>query len=222
MKYLLIFILSLSVIACSVTRPHEKLAQDQAAQANLVAVAKPHFDASFISPTTVFSHYKKIIINDIDLSQTVIIQPSSKNAFDAPWVLSDDDKQFYQARFSESAKRNLLDSGLFTLAANGDANSDTLVLKTKITDIAPHASKDDFKSRPNLMDVYSEGFGRMTIVFELYDATTNQLIMIATDEHDLGTMWELNNKVQNNLRIRLAFDFWLSKLKRELNAAAKF
>jgi len=220
MKYLLIVVLSLSIVACAVTHPHEKLAQDQAAQAGLVAVAKPHFDATFISKTAAFSHYKKIIINDIDLSQAVIIQPSSKNSFDAPWALSEGDKQYYQTQFSESAKRNLLDSGLFTLAASSDA--DTVVLKTKITDIAPHASKDDFKSRPNLMDVYSEGFGRMTIVFEFYDSTTNQLIMIATDEHDLGAMWELNNKVQNNLRIRLAFDFWLSKLKRELNAAAKF
>lgn len=216
-QLLLIVLLSLTAGACTAIHPHEKLIQDQAVQAGLVAVVKPQFDAAFVLRTTDFSRYKKIIINDLDLSQATIIQPSSKYSFDAPWVLNEDDRRYYQTQFSESAKRSLLDSGLFVLTTTNSA--DTLVLKTKITEIAPRASKDDFKSRPNMMDVYSEGFGKMTIVFELYDSTTNQLVMVATDRHDLGTMWELNNKVQNNMRIRLAFDFWLSKLQKELSVA---
>jgi hypothetical protein len=94
--------------------------------------------------------------------------------------------------------------------------ADALLLKTKIVEIAPLASKDDFKGRPNLMDVYSEGFGRMTIVFELYDSNTNKLVALASDEHDLGQIWEKNTRVQNNIQVKLAFDFWLRNLKKEL------
>lgn len=217
MNNIVVILLTVSLTACAMIRSHEKLVQDHAVQAGLVAVARPQFDAAFVLHATDFSRYKKIIINDLDLSQATIIQPSSKYSFDAPWALNEEDRRYYQTQFSESAKRSLLDSGLFVLTTTNSA--DTLVLKTKITEIAPRASKDDFKSRPNMMDVYSEGFGKMTIVFELYDSTTNQLVMVATDRHDLGTMWELNNKVQNNMRIRLAFDFWLSKLQKELSVA---
>ena len=219
MKRLLIAVLIFNLVACTSLHSHEKMAQQQAATAGLVAVAKPHFNATFVAPSAVFSRYKNIIINDLDLSQAIIVAPGPKYSSDQSWTLTDDDKRFYQARFSESAKRSLLDSGLFAAVTMTDV--DTLLLKTKITEIAPHASKDDIKSRPNLMDVYSEGFGRMTIVFELYDATTHELIMLATDQHDLGKTWEKNNRVQNNLQIRLAFDFWLNQLKRELIAAEK-
>ena len=61
----------------------------------------------------------------------------------------------------------------------------------------------------------------MTVVFEIYDSISNKLVASATDEHDLGSMWEENNRAQNNLQIRLAFDFWLNNLGKELTAAVK-
>lgn len=219
MKHLVVIIVLLfSMVACSGLQHHEKIIQQQAQQAGLVAVAKSRFDAAFVAPATAFGQYKKIIIKDLDLSQAAIIEPRSQG-FTQPWTLNDEDKRYYQARFAESAKENLLDSGLFALAA--DSAADTLVLNTRITEIAPHATKDDAKSRPTLVNVYSEGFGRMTIVFELTDSVTHKLVMVTTDEHDLGTLWEQNNRVQNNLRIRLAFDYWLRSLEKELSAAKK-
>lgn len=71
------------------------------------------------------------------------------------------------------------------------------------------------------MDVYSEGFGRMTIGFELYDSVSNKLIAVSSDDHELGTIWEKNNRVQNNIQIKLAFDYWMRNLKRELEALGK-
>ncbi|HWV16717.1 MAG TPA: DUF3313 family protein [Cellvibrio sp.] len=219
MKYLWsTVVIALCLTACSGLQPHEKIIHSQAQQVGLVEVKKSRFDAAFVAPSAAFAQYKKIIIRDLDLSQVTIIEPSSQGAFARPWSLSDEDKRYYQTRFAESAKKNLFTSGLFAPAATSAA--DTLVLSGKITEIAPHAVKDDFKSRPGLMDVYSKGFGRMTIVFELTDSVTQKSVMVATDEHDLGNMWELNNRVQNNLRIRLAFDYWLRSLEKELSAAA--
>lgn len=209
----------LAVAGCTGLQQYEKIVQQQAQQEGLVATAKSRFDAAFVLPSAAFAGYKKIIINNLDLSQVAIIEPSSQGSFARPWTLTDEDKRYYQARFAESAKESLLDSGLFASATAGAA--DTLLLTAKITEIAPRASKDDAKSRPTLVDVYSEGFGRMTIVFELRDAVTQQLVMVTTDQHDLGNLWEQNNRVQNNLRIRLAFDYWLHSLAKDLSAAAK-
>lgn len=217
MKYLMtIVILLWGVAGCTSLQQHEKIIQEQAQQAGLVAIAKSRFDSAFVSPSENFRHYKKIIINDLDLSQVAIVEPNSRDAFAYPWTLTDEDKRYYQARFAESAKQSLLDSGLYTSATAGAA--DTLILRAKITEIAPRAAKDDGKSRPSIMNVYSEGFGRMTIAFELSDAETHKTVMLAADEHDLGSFWELNNRVQNNLRIRLAFDYWLHGLAKELSS----
>ena len=119
----------------------------------------------------------------------------------------------------DAAKKSLIDSGLYTLAS--EAGEKTFLLKAKIIQIAPLGPKDDIKGRPDLMTVYSEGFGTMTIAFEVYDSLTNKLVLTATDEHDLGKIWEKNNRAQNNVQIRLAFDYWLNNLKIELEHAAK-
>jgi hypothetical protein len=56
----------------------------------------------------------------------------------------------------------------------------------------------------------------MTAVFELYDSTNNTLIALASDEQELGFLWEKNDRVQNNIRIKLAFEQWMRKLSKEL------
>jgi hypothetical protein len=220
MKYrVLAAVLAVSLSACGVLKPHEKLAQTQAEQAGLVAVAKPRLDATFVLPHANLGQYKKIILSDLDLSAVKIYQPNSKFGFDEPWELNKDDRAYYQAKYTESAKEFLFGDGKYTAATT--AGADTLLLKTKITDIAPLASKDDLKGRPNIMDVYSEGFGRMTIVFEVYDSASNKLLMITSDEHDLGKIWEKNTRVQNNIQIKLAFDFWLNYFNKELVGVSK-
>jgi hypothetical protein len=216
---IVIAVFALGLSGCHIVKPHEKIVQGQAQQAGLVAIHKPQFDVSFTLPQTNFSQYTKIIVSDLDLSSVKIIKPNTSRAFEEPWELNKDDNQYYQKKYSESAKNFLFEGGKFS-AATASA-SDTLLLKTKITEIAPLASKDDFKGRPNLMDVYSEGFGRMTIVFELYDSTSNKLVAISSDEHDLGNIWEKNNRVQNNIQIKLAFDYWLRNLNEELVGLAK-
>jgi len=211
--------LSLSLVAvfvvsgCGVIKPHEKDAQTQAQQAGLIAVAKPRLDAVYRSPSANFHNYKKLNIASLDFSQVKVINPTSPPFYDQKWELDDKDRAYYQERFFTAAKRELLDAGLFT--ASGESAADTLVLRAKVLEIAPLASKDDLKSRPTLMDVYSEGFGRMTVVFEFYDSMSNKLVLALTDEHDLGRIWEKNNRVQNAMQVRLAFDYWLSAVKRQ-------
>lgn len=213
--HVVVTLIAISLSACGFVKPHEKTAQSQAQQAGLAAIHKPEFDASFVSLQTNFGQYKKIIVSDLDLSTVKIIKPSTSRAFDEPWELNESDKQYYQKKYTESIKKYLFDGGKFSAATA--QSSDTLVLKTKIVEIAPLASKDDFKGRPNLMDVYSEGFGRMTIVFELYDSVSNKLVALSSDEHDLGNIWEKNDRVQNNIQVKLAFDYWLKNLNEELS-----
>lgn len=223
----LLIIAASFLTACGSVKPNEKAAAEKANSNGLSVVAKPRFDSTFIASTMRFEQYKKLKIDPLDLSNVKIIEPSMRRTFDGPWELTEDDRRYYQEKYSQAAKKNLIDSGLYAAeadkgATNGAENGkDTLLLTAKVLQIAPLAPKDDFKSRPNLMDVYSEGFGRMTISFEIYDLETNKLLLTATDERDLGKIWEKNNRAQNKTQVRLAFDYWLGNLKTELEHAAK-
>lgn len=213
-----LMLLALGLSACSM-KPYEKTAQLQAQQAGLVAVAKPQLDATYVAPGVKLATYKKLDIAKLDFSLVKIIDPHVSTYNDQKWELNDSDRAYYQEKYETAAKHSLLESGRFTAA--GEPAADTLVLRAKILEIAPLGPKDDLKSRPTLMDVYSEGFGRMTVAFEFYDAKTNQLVFAATDEHDLGRMWEKNTRVQNNMQVRLAFDYWLSALQKQLDVLSK-
>lgn len=216
---LLIALIAISLSACNMTQPHEKLAQEQASKQGLIAVKKGMFDASFVAPNANFEQYKKIRVDDLDLTQVKIRKPTVQRIFDEPWELTDKDKAYYQEKFAKAAKNNLIDSGIYEFASTNAA--DTLVLKGRVIEIAPLGPKDDMKGRPTLMDVYSEGFGRMTVAFDLYDSVTNKLVFSATDEHDLGKVWEKNDRLQNNMQVRLAFEHWLGNLKAELQDLVK-
>jgi hypothetical protein len=216
MKVLVTIFLSLAVVTlngCGISKPHEKVAKAEAEQAGLVAASKPRLDAVYLSPAVKLHSYKKLNLANLDFSQVKIINPTSPPFYDQKWELDDKDRAYYQERFAVAAKRELLDSSLF--AVGSESAADTLVLRAKVLEIAPLASKDDLKSRPTLMDVYSEGFGRMTVAFEFYDSMTNKLVFALTDEHELGRIWEKNNRVQNAMQVRLAFDYWLSAVKRQ-------
>lgn len=211
---LFIALLALGLSACSTLQPHEKAADTQAKQAGLVDIKKSNFDVSFALPNANVNQYKKVILNDLDMSNVKIIRSLTPSIHDTPWELNDNDKAFYQKKYREAAEEYLVSKGVLTVA-NAPA-SDTLVLKMKIVEIAPLGSKDDFKGRPQKVDVYTQGFGRMTAVFELYDSNSNKLLAMASDEQELGYVWEKNDRVQANMRINLAFEHWLKKLSKEM------
>lgn len=216
---LLIVLLGLSLSACSTLQPHEKAANTQAKQAGLVDIKQSNFDVFFTLPNAKFTQYKKVILNDLDMSNVKITRSSTSSVHETPWELNKDDKAFYQQKYREAAEEYLVSKGVLTVA-NTPA-SDTLVLKMKIVEIAPLGSKDDFKGRPQKVDVYTRGFGRMIAVYELYDSVSNQLLAMASDEQELGFMWEKNDRVQTNMRINLAFERWFKKLGDEVTLWSK-
>lgn len=211
---LLIALLALCLSGCGTLQPHEKTADTQAKQAGLVDIKKSNFDVSYALPAINIGQYKKVILNDLNLSNVKITRSTAVGIHDTPWELNDDDKKFFQQKYRESADEYLFKTGVLAVA-NAPA-SDTLILKMKIVEIAPLGSKDDFKGRPNRVDVYTQGFGRMTAVFELYDSTSNKLLALASDEQELGRLWEKNDRVQTNMRVNLAFEYWFKKFSEEM------
>jgi hypothetical protein len=91
-----------------------------------------------------------------------------------------------------------------------------LKVKATLLEIAPLGSKDDSKGRPTMTKVYSEGVGTMTLKYELSDASTGKVLGLISDQRDLGKIWEENNRVTFNNKVRLVFTAWAKNLQKEL------
>ncbi len=214
-KLVLIALLVSVIGGCSVTKPHEKAAAVKANEAGLNAVEKSRFDGTFVAPNARFSHYKKLLVEQLDLSDVKIRKQNMDKINDTPWELNDADRRYYQERYNEALMANLIADGRF--ATSLQAGSDVLLVKAKVLEIAPLASKDDQQGRPVMMKVYSEGMGTMTLELTLIDSSSGELLAIITDQRDLGRLWEENNRVTNNIQVRLAFNQWLRMLRTELD-----
>ena len=216
-KYMVVPLLAAGLLAgCSMAKKHEQAAQQKAQEQGLTAVADPRFDGTFVAPGVDFAKYKQLLVEQLDMENVEIIKPSSRDfTRDTPWVLKPADKAYYQQRYIEALTKNLVADGTYTTAAAAGEN--VLILRSRILQIAPKASKDDLEGRPGIMKVYSEGMGTMTIEMSLYDSLTGKAVGIITDQRDLGRLWEENNRVTNNIQVRVAFDAWLRKLRSELD-----
>ncbi|EIK43824.1 putative lipoprotein [Cellvibrio sp. BR] len=217
-KLVLIALATGVISGCSMTKPHEKDAALKADQAGLSAVEDSRFDGTFVAPNAQFAQYSKLLVEQLDLSEVKIRKQSTDKINDTPWELSDADRRYYQERYTEALMTNLIVDGRF--ATSLQTGADVLQVKAKVLEIAPLASKDDSKGRPTMMKVYSEGMGTMTLELTLVDSVSGDVLAIITDRRDLGRIWEENNRVTNNVQIRLAFNQWLRNLRTELDRLA--
>jgi hypothetical protein len=216
LKLVLISLLGSVVAGCSMTKKHEKDAQIKADREGLSVVEKSTFDGTFVAPNAQFAQYKKLFVEQLDMTDVKIRKQTGTNLInDTPWELNDSDRRYYQERYTEALMNNLIVDGRFTTAMQ--AAPDVMTVRAKVLEIAPLASKDDMKGRPTHMKVYSEGMGTMTLEISLYDSMSGKVLAIITDQRDLGKIWEENNRVSNNVQVRLAFNAWLKKLRTELD-----
>jgi Protein of unknown function (DUF3313) len=202
------------LVSCASQDRHEKVTQEKANQAGLAAVNTKRFDGTFMVPGTSFAQYKKILVEQLDMSDIKIIQPSSRS-MTKKWELTDKDKRDYQERYTNALTDNLISDGRFTTSM--ESGNDVLQIKAKVLEIAPLASKEHMEGLSSPVQVYSEGVGTMTLEISLYDSATNKLVGIISDRRDLGSIWERNNQLTYNRQVSLAFNAWLGKLRAEID-----
>jgi hypothetical protein len=216
----LIALAGVLVTGCSMTKNHEKEAQIKADKEGLSVVKNSNFDGTFVAPNAQFSQYKKLFVEQLDLTDVKVRKQSNTSIiYDTPWELNDADRRYYQERYTEALMNNLITDGRYSTAMQ--AGKDVMTVRAKVLEIAPLGSKDDMKGRPTGVKVYSEGMGTMTLEISLYDSTSGKVLAIITDRRDLGRIWEENNRATNNVQVRLAFDAWLKKLRSELDRLSK-
>lgn len=214
-KSVLILMGSLALItACSITKPHEKNLATEAEPLGLTEVESATLDSVFVADNVGIANYKYVVLEPLDMSAVKIRKPANISFVnDTPWELNDQDRNYYQEKYTQAMKKEWLDKS--GLTQTDKATEQTLIVKAVLKEIAPLGSKDDFKGRPAITKVYSEGVGTMTINFQLSDAKTGKVLALVSDQRDLGKIWEENNRVTFNQQVRLAFTAWASRLQKQ-------
>jgi hypothetical protein len=214
-KSVLILICSLALVtACSMTKKHEENLAKEAEPLGLKEAGSDELDSVFIADAAGIASYKQVILTPLDMSSVKIRKPSDISfTNNTPWELNDQDRNYYQERYADAMKKEWLDKD--GLKQVDQAAEKTLLVKAVLKEIAPLGSKDDFKGRPVITKVYSEGVGTMTIQFEISDAKTGKVLALISDQRDLGKMWEENNRATFNQQVRIAFTAWASRLQKQ-------
>lgn len=214
-KSVLILMCSLALVtACSMTKPHEENLAKEAEPLGLKEVGAAELDSVFIADAAGIANYKQVILEPLDMASVKIRKPSDISfTNNRPWELNDQDRRYYQEKYSQAMKKEWLDKAGLTQV--DQAVEKTLLVKAVLKEIAPLGSKDDFKGRPVITKVYSEGVGTMTIHFAISDAKTGKVLALISDQRDLGKMWEENNRSTFNQQVRLAFTAWASRLQKQ-------
>lgn len=217
-KLVLIALAASVIVGCSTTKQQEQSTPLKADKAGLTAVEQTHLDGTFIAAGAHLAKYKKLIVEQLDLSNVKVRkQPPSNSYEETPWQLNDDDRRYYQERYTEALMNNLIADGTYTTAVQ--AGADVLTVSAKVVEIAHLGSKDATKGVAK-NELNSEGMGTMTLEISLYDSVSGKPQAIITDQRDMGRLFEINNRASNNIQARVAFNYWLLSLRKTLDKAS--
>lgn len=210
---LLLIALFLSVITgCSTSPKQEPEVQLKADKTGLTSVEKTPIAGAFIARGVQFSKYKKLLVEQLDLSD---VKVHSQSSGAAPWAASNEERGYYQERYTEALMGNLILDGTYSTAMQ--AGVDVMTIAAKVVEVASFDNKEDVKGRPANTKTYSEGVGAMTLEISLYDSVSGKPLAIITSQRRL---WEENNRETSNIQVQVAFNYWLSTLRTELDRAS--
>lgn len=179
---------------------------------NLYKVDNTRVDLVYADPNANLRDYTHFIIDPLDVSQVVIVEPFYIGLHRRTWTLTEKDKALLQDAYQTSMEKHLAKDQGFGLASQAAPNA--IRIRAAIIEIAPNAPKDDFASRPiGRMKIISEGAGSITMAALLEDSVSQKPIAKVIDNREGSTMWGLNNRVSNTAEVRRVFSRWAQLLR---------
>lgn len=205
------------LIACALPLSVMVSADTAQVPAGLEKVKVKRLDHVYARPGIDWSQYSKVIVDPLDMSQTVIKAPSHTLKKDIP-TLNDKNSAPFKASFMKAFTREFTEDDL--LVEVKDAKPGTLRISAKLLEIAPTYfpnSRTEFSSRNK---VYSETAGKLEMQFEIRDAATGELLTQATDKREANRMWRENNPIENRAQINQIMGTWARIFRTHLEDVA--
>lgn len=213
---LLLALLGAFVITNCATPESARDAASTAAEAEgLARVSVKGVQKVYARPDANLSAYEKIMLDPIEVSFR-----GDWGAERGGWPISPEEKQ----QIREGLARILRDEFTHEIARSNryrvveSPGADVLRIKAEIRDLVIHAPD---LLRPGIVRTYTLSAGEMTLVAELRDAPTGELIARVIDHRrDPDSPWlELTTRVDNIAAARRVAASWATILREQLDAA---
>lgn len=182
----------------------------------LFAVSNSGFREAWASPDANLTAYRVIEIGELDSASAEVVQPASSSRIRREWVLTPE-RQAALARVWREAMTGAAERA--GLDAHG-AGDQVLVIKSRLTRIAPRTDVEQVQQTPGVTRVYTEDSGEAAIQIRLYDGATGRLLVVIRDKRRIGPrMWGLTSTVSVAADVRSLFNTWSNQLLSRVNAS---
>jgi hypothetical protein len=208
-------LLAATLVACSASPP--TAIDEPATMEGLQRAEIKGIDAVYRKPDTDFGRYRRLLIREADISFSRGWESNHRSAAVA-WSRVDSERIRRELAdlFMEVARQELQERGGYELVT--EAAPDVLEIRPSIVDLyinAPDLSRDN----PGIIKSYTTDAGRMTLVAELRDSITGEILARAYDKREdiRSQTWQWTTSVTNSQKARIAIQGWARALREALD-----
>jgi hypothetical protein len=178
-----------------------------------------NIDAVYRKPDVDWSRYRRLLIRDVDIAFSQGWERSQRSAT-SDWSREDSEriKRELAELFAETARRELQVEGGYEIVR--EAGQDVLEIRPSIIDLYINAP-DVSRTTPGIVRSYTTDAGRMTLVAELRDSISGELLARAYDKREdiRDTQWEWTTSITNAQAAKRALGVWADALREALDSA---
>lgn len=175
-------------------------------------------DAVFRRPDARMSVYSKVILRPIEVQFAKNWDPSKSGS--TLYQMNPPDREKIKREladlFAEVFRKELEEGGYPVVTEPAE---DVLEIQAAIVNLyitAPDVSMDT----PGRTRVYTSDAGEMSLIMQLHDSVTGQLLARAYDRRDSGpNSWNFTNSVTNSAEARRIIDAWATELRKAFDAS---
>jgi len=175
-------------------------------------------DAVFRRPDANMSTYSKLLLRPITVEFAKNWDPKASGS--ALYDMHEPDREKIKAELAEvfaEVFRKELAKGGYPLVS--EAAPDVLEMQAAIVNLYITAPDVSMQTSARTK-VYTSDAGHMTLIMQLHDSVTGQLLARAYDHRDSGPdMWQWTNSVTNTAEARRIIATWATALRKALDAS---
>jgi hypothetical protein len=159
-------------------------------------------------PGSDFSKFDKLLINDLDLSDAIIVPPPwlAEKAFE--WQVSEKNQAHFRQEFLASMKDQISGNDGYPIV--DEPGPGVLQLSVKVVSFMPYAEQKDTKA-------VTLGSGEMTIQAETRDSQTGELLGIYEGPQEVGKEYQKNTDFTKQKNVKMLFDSWGRRVRLALD-----
>ncbi|HEY5808439.1 MAG TPA: DUF3313 family protein [Povalibacter sp.] len=214
------YALTAALLLCGCATTDKSPIDDMSTQDGLVRVDIKGLDSAYKRPNANLTGYDKILLRPLTVSFASNWKPE-RDSSSALYHMTPPDREKIKKdladAFADVFREVLQEKGGYQLVA--EPAEDVLEVQSAIINLyitAPDVSRQT----AGMTRVYTSDAGEMTLVTQLHDSVTGQLLSRVYDRRDdTGGMWQWTTSVSNGADARREIRSWAELLKKALDAS---